>query len=152
MLFCKMKRVVLKEIPLSEICLRKFEKPSQDLEDVLRKFCISIGLLQKGDSRDSIIDVLKVLLRAKKDRKMLSSEEIKLQAEEIRKEKIVGSNVRRHLLRLKQIGIVEEIKNRYRIKEFLSLREIFETYIENFLIKPTIQRIKEYCDEIDKNF
>ncbi|MCW1300180.1 MAG: hypothetical protein OH354_01260 [Candidatus Parvarchaeota archaeon] len=146
-----MKRV-LKEIPLSEICLRKFEKPSQDIDDVLRKFCISIGLLQKGDSRDSIIDVLKILLIAKRDKKLLSSEEIKSELDKIRNEKIASSNVRRHLLRLRQIGIVEEIKNKYRIKEFLKLREIFENYIEKFIIEPTTQRIKEYCDEIDKNF
>jgi len=52
------KRNVCKEIPLAEITLRKYERPSDlSKRDLIRKLCLSIGLLQPGDSRDIIVDV-----------------------------------------------------------------------------------------------
>ncbi len=69
---------ISKDIPLSEITLRRYERPhKQTRRDITRKLCLSIGLLQPGDSRDVIVDVLYVLLNAKKQKKKLTSEEIK---------------------------------------------------------------------------
>ena len=51
----------MKDIPLSEITLRKYEKPSNlERRELVRKICLSLGLLQLGDSRDIIVDILLV--------------------------------------------------------------------------------------------
>ena len=48
----------LKDIPLQEITLRKYEIPTAlDYRELARKFLLSIGMLQPGDSRDIIVDV-----------------------------------------------------------------------------------------------
>ena len=67
---------VYKEKPIIEICLRKYEKPYQTGDDLLRKFCISIGLLQPGDSRDTVVDVMKILLNNRKEKILMDSNEI----------------------------------------------------------------------------
>ena len=55
---------ISKDIPLSEITLRKYEKPYEaPSRDLTRKLCLSIGLLQPGDSRDVIVDVFEFLLK-----------------------------------------------------------------------------------------
>ncbi len=47
---------ISKDIPLSEITLRRYEKPSKLSErELVRKICLSVGLLQPGDSRDVIV-------------------------------------------------------------------------------------------------
>ena len=133
-----------KEVPLSEITLRKFEKPYGDEKELLRKFCISLGLLQLGDSRDSIVGILSTLLKAGRHKKYLTSEQL---AENI---SVSKPNLRRHLRRLGEIGIIEKRENRYRIREFLPLKEILISYTQPFLIKPTFDRIIEYADHIDR--
>src|SRR3989338_8474520 len=98
----------MKDIPLSEITLRKYEKP-QGLEkrELVRKICLSLGLLQLGDSRDVIVDILIVLIDANKKKEKLSSEEIKIKTEELRKKYnldlkgLAESNIRRQLKRLR---------------------------------------------------
>jgi len=53
----------MKDIPLSEITLRKYEKPAGlEKRELVRKICLSLGLLQLGDSRDIIVDILMVLI------------------------------------------------------------------------------------------
>ena len=53
---------ISKDIPLAEITLRKYEKPTNlKGRDLVRKLCLSIGLLQPGDSRDVIVDILNVM-------------------------------------------------------------------------------------------
>jgi DNA-binding transcriptional ArsR family regulator len=132
-----------KEVPLSEITLRKFEKPYGDEKELLRKFCISLGLLQPGDSRDSIVEIVAALLKARKQRRYLTSEEI------VHNISVSKPNLRRHLRRLGDIGIIEKRENRYRIREFLPFKEILVGYTQPFLIKPAFDRIIEYADHID---
>ena len=111
--------------------------------------------MQPGDSRDVVVDVLSVLLKAKKE---LSSEEIeKLVKEERRKGKlpmlgIASSNIRRQLKRLRDIFILEKVANNYRINENASLSELFEEKIEKFLLPSITSRIKEYVKKIDEDF
>ena len=63
---------VFKDKPISEITLRRFERPfNEDKVSLIRKFCISLGLLQTGDSRDVIVDILKLFLESSKNRKTL---------------------------------------------------------------------------------
>ncbi len=147
-----------KDIPISEITLRKYEKPYKtEKRELMRKICLSLGLLQPGDSRDVMIDILLVLTEATRVKKQLSSEEIRQKAEIIRKENnletkgLAESNIRRQLKRLRDSMIVDKHNNLYNLSEFLSLKEIFSTKIEKFLLPQIIERTKEYLDEIEKN-
>ena len=142
---------IAKDTPLSEITLRRYEKPTNlKGRDLIRKLCLSIGLLQPGDSRDVIVDVLNVLLNAKKEKKELSSEEIeKLVIAERKKHKlpmigIAPSNIRRQLKRLKDLFLIESIANSYRITEFENLQTIFEERIEKYYLKSIVDRVREY--------
>ena len=57
---------------------------------------------------------------------------------------IAGSNIRRQLKRLKDLFLIENVKNEYRINENETLINIFEEKIEKFYIKGIIDRIKDY--------
>jgi hypothetical protein len=151
-----MARRVVVESPISEITLRRYEKPSsQNKRDLIKKLCLSLGLLQPGDSRDVVVDILHVMLMERKD---LSCEEIVKLVEEARKENalamlgIASSNVRRQLKRLRAIFIVEKVKNKYRITENLKLSEIFQEKIEKFLLPSITERVKDYMRIIDGSF
>ncbi len=143
---------VSKDRPLAEITLRKYEKPySMPKRELIRKICLSIGLLQPGDSRDVIVDILQVLIDAKKE---LTSEEIEKEVVKHRKKYnlelrgVASSNIRRQLKRLRDLFLVEKISNRYRIAEFDELSHIFEEKIEKFYIKSIIERVKEYFNAL----
>src|SRR3989344_1755601 len=144
---------ISRDAPLNEITLRRYEKP-YDLKgrDLTKKFCLSLGLLQPADSRDIIVDILQVLIKAKKEKKLLTSEEIKELTVGERKNKnlplkgIASSNVRRQLKRLKDLFIVECINNQYRITEFEDISILFEKKIEKFFIPMIIERIKDYLN------
>ena len=41
---------MVKEVPLTEITLRRYEKPYDSSKEIIRKICLSLGLLQPGDS------------------------------------------------------------------------------------------------------
>lgn len=139
---------VSKDIPLAEITLRKYEKPFK-LSDRERakKICLSLGLLQPGDSRDVITDVFLVIHKAKKP---LDSKEIeKLVIESRKKAKaplhgIASSNIRRQIKRLRDLFLVEKVQNNYRIAENATLLEIFEEKIVKFYVESITNRIKEY--------
>ncbi len=147
----------MKDLPLHELTLRKYEKPyNSSKRELIRKICLSLGLLQPGDSRDVIIDVLLVLDDARKEKKELSSFEVVELVTNKRKEHsleikgIAESNIRRQLKRLRDLMIVDKKNNLYNISEFASLHELFEQKIEQFLIPQTIGRIKEYLGALDK--
>jgi len=150
-------KTISKDIPLAEITLRRYEKPTNLSErELVRKICLSVGLLQPGDSRDVIVDVLNVMIKAKKELKNLTSDEVcSLVIEERKKLKlqmlgIASSNIRRQLKRLKDLLLVEKRLNAYRITEHSNLNEIFEEKIEKFLLPAINSRIKEYLKKIDE--
>lgn len=145
-----------KETPISELTLRRYEKPyDASKREILKKACLSLGLLQPGDSRDVIVDILYILLEAKKE---LSSEEIVKGVVELRKNeklKDVGtaaSNIRRQMRRLRELMLVEKVKNNYRIMEKMRLSEIFEEKIQGILLNTISTRVKEYLERVDENF
>lgn len=141
---------------LAEITLRKYEKPDtlKDRE-LVRKLCLSVGLLQPGDSRDIIVDILYILLKSKDP---LTSLEVEEQVIDFRKHHnlqllgIASSNIRRQLLRLRELFIVEKVKNSYIINENTKLQEIFAEKIEKYYLNSIVERVKEYVTEIDKRF
>ena len=142
---------IAKDIPLSEITLRRYEKPYEmPKRELIKKLCLSVGLLQPGDSRDVVVDVLQVLLESKPKKKLLESSEINRQVIALRKKNklplkgIAPSNIRRQLKRLKDIYIIENINNHYRITEFNELEDIFQERIENFMLPNILNRVKEY--------
>jgi|SRR3989338_316072 len=150
-------KTIAKDIPLAEITIRRYEKPANLGErELVRKLCLSVGLLQPGDSRDIIVDVLSVLIKARKELKNLTSDEIcHLVIEERKKLKlqmlgIASSNIRRQLKRLKDLLLVEKRLNAYRIVEHSSLSDIFEEKIEKFLLPAINSRIREYLKKIDE--
>ena len=150
-------KTISKDIPLAEITLRRYEKPANlSGRELVRKICLSIGLLQPGDSRDAVVDVLNVLIKAKKEQRHLTSDEVCSLVIEERKSLrlpmlgIASSNIRRQLKRLKDILLVEKRLNAYRIAENSSLNEIFEERIEKFLLQSINSRIKEYLKKIDE--
>ena len=152
-------QTISRDIPLAEITLRKYEKPVKlEQRELVRKLCLSTGLLQPGDSRDIIVDILHVLLMAKRDKHELSSGEVKNLIIGARKEgnlPVVGvadSNIRRQLKRLRDIYLVEKIKNRYRINEYDSLSNIFSERIEQYLLQNVLSRIRDYLGKIDERF
>lgn len=140
-----------------EITLRRYESPHKlKKRDTLKKICLSLGLLQPGDSRDVIVDILLVLERAKKDKKILSASEIKEQLLEIRNEHglsmqgTADSNIRRQLKRLRDIFLVEKVKNNYRILEFMSLKEIFDEKIQKIMLEAILSRNQDYFNYYTK--
>lgn len=150
-----MTKTISKDTPLAELTLRRYEKPySSSKRDLIRKLCLSIGLLQPGDSRDIIVDILHVLLEAKKSKKAISSEEIRDRVIKLRKSSklplkgIASSNVRRQLKRLRDIFLVEKMQNDYRITEFEDLNTIFEKKIKDFYLKSILERVNDYFNAL----
>jgi len=148
---------MVREVPLSEITLRKYEKPyDSSKRDLIRKVCLSLGMLQPGDSRDIIVDIALVLEDARKSKAWLSSFEIRDKVESLRKENsleckgLAESNIRRQLKRLRDAMLVDKQENKYRVSEFASLSELFEAKIEKFLIPQTVERIKEYLAKLNE--
>ena len=146
---------VSKDVPLAEITLRKYEKPyGLKGRELIKKLCLSIGMLQPGDSRDVVVDVLQALVKAKKE---LSSEEVeKLVIENRKKHKlpmlgIAPSNIRRQLKRLRDMFIIEKVANSYRIAENARLSDIFAEKIEQFYLKTIVDRAREYFEAVQQD-
>lgn len=148
----------MKENSIAEITLRKYELPANlEKRELIKKICLSLGLLQPGDSRDIIVDILQTLVESKKsDKKELDVDEIKSRIIKNRENHnleikgIAESNIRRQLKRLKDIFLVEKTTEGYRINELESLSKLFEEKIEKFYIESIISRIKEYLNELEK--
>jgi hypothetical protein len=146
-----------RDLPLSEVILRKYEKPyNADRREIVKKICLSLGLLQPGDSRDVIIDILGTLIDSQKNKEMLTSDEIKARVEKVRKgggfemKGIAESNIRRQLKRLADMMIIDKLENKYRLSEFESLENIFMDKFEKYIIPQTIERIKEYLKAVNE--
>jgi len=139
---------VFKDKPLSEITLRRFEKPeNDDLKQLSRKFLISVGLLQAGDGRDIIGEIFHEFIASAKNKEYLPIDLIIDKFKDF--DGGTPNNIRRHILRLKEMGLVERTDFGYRLKEFLSLKELFKKEIINGIIEPSIIRIIDYCEKID---
>jgi hypothetical protein len=142
--------------PLAELTLRKYESPiGKEKRDLVRKLCLSLGLLQPGDSRDVVVDVLQVMLEAKNDLTSKEVEDLTIKNRKKYKQQLLGiapSNIRRQLLRLRDLFIVEKLANNYRIKENSKLLTLFEENIEKYYLNSVIARVKEYLKEVDKQF
>src|SRR3989339_1753146 len=142
-----MKQTIAKDIPLAEITLRKYEDPKNLFgREYVRKLCLSIGLLQPGDSRDIIVDILHVLLR---ERRQLSLPEIEQMIVAERKKAtlqllgVAQSNIRRQLRRLRELFLVEKVRNAYRITENEHLGDLFEQKIQKYYLESIVSRARQ---------
>ena len=140
----------LTDKPIDEVTLRLYEIPSGITgRDLIRKICLSFGLLQPNDSRNIIIDVLWNLIIASKQKKWISSKEIEMKVVEFRKIENISisgtasSNIRRILKLLKDKKIIERKKSKYRIINFAPAQEVFEKSFRERLEK-IISRNKTY--------
>lgn len=144
-----MKRT-LKDLPLQEITLRKYEEPSKNLDkrELSRRFLLSIGLLNPGESRDVIVDIFTELLKARGQKKHLQADDVV----GLLKGKAGASvpNVRRQLRRLKELKFVEQSADGYRISEFGDVSRIVDNFLDSFLVRPALERVKQYAAEVDK--
>lgn len=147
---------MVRDIPLAELTLRRYEKPyDSSKRELVRKICLSLGMLQPGDSRDIIVDILLILEESRKNKVWLSSFEIKDKVESLRKENsleikgLAESNIRRQLKRLRDSMLADKQENMYRLSEFSPLSEIFENKIEKFLLPQIVSRIKEYLVKLE---
>jgi len=143
---------ISKDTPLAEITLRRYEKP-ENLEgrELTRKLCLSLGLLQPGDSRDVMVDVIHVILKEKKELSSKQIEELVIKSRKDHKlelKGIAGSNIRRQLKRLKDLLIIESTHNTYKLNENESLKNIFEEKIKKFYLKSILDRVEEYIEAI----
>lgn len=144
-------KIISTDKPLSELILRRYEKPyNLTNREIIRKLCLSIGILQPGDSRDVIVDIFHALLIGKSKRQEMTVPEIVQKVKDLRKEEdlamlgIAESNVRRQIKRLKDLFIIEKVGTKYRITEFDKLDKIFTDRIEEFILKNTVERVKDY--------
>ena len=144
-----------KEIALAELTLRKYERPYKIKgRDLVSKLCLSVGLLQPGDSRDVIVDVLMVLLTNKE----LTSLEVEQKVIESRKKLklplvgIAASNLRRQLKRLKDLFLIEKTPTHYRVAENELLTNLYDEKIEQFMLKSIKERVREYFVAVDNEF
>lgn len=144
-----MSRKALKDLPLQEITLRKYEEPTAfNDRELVKKFCLSLGLLQPGDSRDIIVDIFLILIKARKDKQILPINAILERLSN--KEGASPSNVRRQLRRLRSLKLVEKIPEGYRITESSKIEPLFDNYIIQFLVNPSLERIRNYIKIIDE--
>lgn len=150
-----MPKKISRDIPLSEITLRRYERPyKMSKREATRKLCLSLGLLQPGDSRDVVVDVLQTIVDTSKRKKMITSEEVQKKVIASRKKNKLGvngvaaSNIRRQIKRLKDIQLIEKIKNEYRITEYENLSTVFEERIKKYYLPQILSRVKDYCKSI----
>lgn len=150
---------VSSDTPLLEITLRKYEKPQTKKErELAKRLCLSLGLLQPGDSRDVIVDVLHVLFKSRRKRQLLSVEDVEKKViinrklHKLQLHGIAPSNIRRQIKRLRNLMLVEKVKSKYRVTEFLNVADIFAEKVEKFLLQGVVQRVKEYLSAADEMF
>jgi hypothetical protein len=150
----KYKRIS-KDAPLFEIILRKYDLPfSDNKRDLIKRFCLSLGLLNPGDFRDIIVDILYSFIINHPEG--ISLKQVEHNITEIRKQNdlelfgVSSSNIQRQIRRLKEIGIITKKDDSLYYLSEISFEVILKERIYPYLIRPSLRRIKEYCLRIDE--
>lgn len=144
----------MKHKPLAEMTLRKYEKPFRLTgRELVKKLCLSIGILQPGDSRDVVVDVFMSLLSSKEPLDASQIEQKTIETRLTHNISTIGatsSNIRRQIRRLKESHLVEKTGIAYRLTENMPLHEIFTERIEKFYLPEIVSRVKEYCEAVER--
>jgi hypothetical protein len=147
---------VAKDTALAEITLRKYERPdTYSGREIVRKLCLSLGLLQPGDSRDVVVDVLQVMLEKKGPLTSKEVEDLVIENREKNKIALLGvapSNIRRQLLRCRELFLIEKVKSTYRITENEKFCDIFSEKIKKYYLNSILERVNDYMKKIDEEF
>ena len=150
---------ISRDTPLFELTLRKYERPYKlSQREAARRLCLCLGLLQPGDSRDVVVDILLVLLTERARRRAIGAEQLARRVLGLRKrsrQRVYGvatPNIRRQLARLKDLLLVEKTEKGYRITEWMSLQELFATRVQRVLLADTPERLQEYLALADSLF
>jgi DNA-binding transcriptional ArsR family regulator len=145
---------IAKEDPLSEFTLRRYERPKNVKgRELVKKLCLSLGLLQPGDSRDIIIDILHTLLLNRE----LKCSDIEKKVIDYREKNnlpvfgVASSNIRRQLKRLRELYLIEKKGRNYRIMNNAPLTETFEDNTQPN-IDNSVKRLKDYLSAVDREF
>lgn len=146
---------VAKDAPLAEITVRKYPRPYElSRRELVKRLCLSLGLLQPADSRDVIVDVFQSILDAKEP---ISSEEVGEQVKVLRDKAslpqvgVAPSNIRRQIKRLKDLFLIEKVGTSYRLCEGENLHDLFVEKIERYYLQSILDRVKEYCKALDQD-
>jgi DNA-binding transcriptional ArsR family regulator len=98
------------------------------------------------------------LLKASSQQRYVSSKEVENFVYSYREKNklalsgITPSNINRQLRRIKDTGLLEKAEEGFRIREFLSLTEVFDEYFLPHVLDPMIERIRAYLSEADNLF
>jgi len=131
--------------PLAEITLRKYETPTKgNRRELIKRFCLSVGLLNPGESRELIVDLFELFLN---NRRGLTTAEIE---EQLAKKHAI-SGIRRHIRRLIEIKLLEKNKRVYRLPEGNSLTYAVEYLAKRYVVDEIYSRIVEYAKILDES-
>jgi len=132
-------------LPFESITLRAYSNITDtDSRELIKKLALSLGLISQNDARDVIADCMYVLIINSKKQQWISSKQIYLDVSMMRKSlslsPTVESNIRRVLKQLKDFGLIERVKAKYRIVDFKDLDLLVEDIIKKKVEKIT-QRV-----------
>jgi DNA-binding transcriptional ArsR family regulator len=126
----------VKDSPIFELSLRKYEPPTGALERDLRVFLLSMGLIRPGDQESPLETMFHELLVQKRPISV---------AELAQKAKITESAVRYHLERLKALRLVEGRKDYALAEGDLSIAfKVFRRYV----LEEILDRIEAYVNQV----
>lgn len=150
---------MVRERALSQVTLRKYEKPKNlDEREISKRLCLSYGLLQPGDSRDVVVDILMCFIENNAIKNHVSIKEVEDYVYQKREKAgleingITPSNILRQIRRIKNLGLIEKLPQGYRIKEFMPLKQLFYEHFMPYIVQPIIERIGEFSGKADTIF
>lgn len=130
------------DLPISEITLRKFERPENvDKKTLIKRFCISLGLINPGDNRAGVVEVFEAIFNSKEP---LGAEDVFDALEK----RLALSGIRRHLRRLEKIRLLEHRNSKYQLAEGRNLTYSLKYVIKDYLIEDIFNRIYEYGERL----
>jgi len=140
----------------SEFTLREMALPDDVLiarKSLIRWLAVSLGMILPNESRQLLLDVLEVLLEYQVKSENPTTRDIVGRLEELTKTKQNPKAVYYHLLRLKNIGILDREKGRYQLGggQEASLKAIFRQFYER-KAEIAVSNIETALDKSEKSY
>ena len=128
----------MREKPIAEVTLRKYEPPAGNLDTDIRRFLLSLGLVRPGDKESPVEVILRAILTAPGPVGM---------KELSQKTGISESGVRYHLSRLKTMRLISG-HGKYQIAEG-DLSIAFKMF-RRYALEDILDRISGYAESISE--